>query len=144
MLQSGLFLQMPPAVDTPIPVSVISPNYNPGTALAQCPQGLRSPEHSGGKVCEWIVVDDGSTDGSAGAAGCQIGLDREVRVRDLKHWGLPALLRTDVFDRGVPWTRLILKSRSMRDDLNLRWPQRISVASSSRAGVLRYGRAGRL
>lgn len=64
---------MPPAVDIPIPVSVIIPDYNSGTALAQC-----------------------------------------------------------------------LQSRSMPDDLNLRWWQRNSVASCSLAGVLRYGRAGRL
>ena len=270
MLQSGLFLQMPPAVDASIPVSVIIPNYNSGPALAQC---LQSLEKSGSKVYECIVVDDGSTDGSADAAirtgvrllstgnrrgpayarnlgasvasgdlllfldadvcvqpdtveritariaanpeldalmgsdddnpaardflsqyrnllhcfvhqtgnpqastfwgacgairrsvflahggfdtryrrpgiedvelgyrlcaaGCQIALDREVRVRHLKHWSLPALLRTDVFDRGVPWTRLILKSGSMPDDLNLRWSQRISVAWCGLAGVL--------
>jgi GT2 family glycosyltransferase len=70
------------------------------------------------------------------AAGRQIALDRETRVRHLKHWSLPGLLRTDVFRRGVPWTRLILKSRCMPNDLNLRWSQRISVASCGLAGVL--------
>jgi len=70
------------------------------------------------------------------AAGRQIALDREAKVRHMKHWSLPGMLRTDVFDRGVPWTRLILKSGSMPDDLNLRWSQRISVASCSLAGML--------
>src|SRR5664279_431944 len=65
MLQSGLSIQMPPTVDTPIRVSVIIPNYNSGPALAQC---LQSLEQFGRMVYECIVVDDASTDGSASAA----------------------------------------------------------------------------
>jgi hypothetical protein len=38
------------------------------------------------------------------------------------------MLKTDIFDRGVPWTRLILRTGSMPDDLNVRWSQRLSVA----------------
>jgi hypothetical protein len=38
------------------------------------------------------------------------------------------MLKTDIFDRGIPWTRLILRTGSMPDDLNVRWSQRLSVA----------------
>jgi len=37
------------------------------------------------------------------------------------------MLKTDIFDRGIPWTRLILRTGSMPDDLNVRWSQRLSV-----------------
>jgi len=37
------------------------------------------------------------------------------------------MLKTDIFDRGILWTRLILRTGSMPDDLNVRWSQRLSV-----------------
>lgn len=37
-------------------------------------------------------------------------------------------MRTGIFDRAIPWTRLILRSRWMPADLNLRWPHRLSMA----------------
>ena len=38
------------------------------------------------------------------------------------------MLKTDIFDRGVPWTELILRDASMPNDLNIQISQRISVA----------------
>lgn len=40
------------------------------------------------------------------------------------------MIKTDIFDRGVPWTQLILRRGHMPNDLNLRWTQRVSVALS--------------
>ena len=40
------------------------------------------------------------------------------------------MIKTDIFDRGVPWTRLILRAGQMPNDLNLRWAQRASVMLS--------------
>jgi hypothetical protein len=37
------------------------------------------------------------------------------------------MLKTDIFDRGIPWTRLILGAGAMPNDLNTRWSQRLSV-----------------
>ena len=38
------------------------------------------------------------------------------------------MLRTDVLDRAIPWTELILRNSEMPRDLNLSISQRISVA----------------
>ncbi|HXJ42063.1 MAG TPA: glycosyltransferase family 2 protein, partial [Bryobacteraceae bacterium] len=61
-------------------------------------------------------------------AGGRIRLDAAIQVQHLKCWTFMNMLKTDIFDRGIPWTRLILRTRSMPDDLNVRWSQRLSVA----------------
>jgi glycosyltransferase involved in cell wall biosynthesis len=55
-------------------------------------------------------------------------LDKDLRVKHLKCWTFWKLVRTDVMDRGIPWTELILRDRSMPNDLNLQISQRVSVA----------------
>lgn len=60
-------------------------------------------------------------------AGRRIVLDRELRARHLKKWTFWGLVRTDVLDRGIPWTELILRDQHMPDDLNLQISQRVSV-----------------
>jgi GT2 family glycosyltransferase len=67
-----------------------------------------------------------------GAVICRLGgrirLDPELQVKHLKHWSLTGLLRTDIFDRAIPWTVLMLRNRAMPNDLNLRIEQRFCVA----------------
>ena len=55
-------------------------------------------------------------------------LDKQLRVKHLKRWTFWNLLKTDILDRGIPWTELILRDRNMPNDLNLQVSQRISVA----------------
>jgi GT2 family glycosyltransferase len=62
------------------------------------------------------------------AAGDRIRMVKSLTVTHLKRWTPGRLLRTEVFDRAVPWTRLILASGRMPDDLNLRWSGRAAVA----------------
>ncbi len=62
------------------------------------------------------------------AAGRRIRLRKDLQVTHLKRWTAWSMLRTDVFSRAVPWTRLVLRSRVMPDDLNLRRGARASVA----------------
>jgi glycosyltransferase involved in cell wall biosynthesis len=61
-------------------------------------------------------------------AGRKVRLDRELRVKHLKRWTFWGLVKTDIFDRGIPWSELILRDRNMPDDLNLQLSQRVSVA----------------
>lgn len=61
-------------------------------------------------------------------AGRKLILDRNILVKHLKHWSFWELLKTDIRDRGVPWTELILRDRHMPNDLNLELSQRVSVA----------------
>ncbi len=60
-------------------------------------------------------------------AGFTIRLCKEVRVKHLKAWTFDQLMRSDIFDRGVPWTRLMLDRGRVDTALNLRWSQRVSA-----------------
>lgn len=62
-------------------------------------------------------------------AGGRIRLDPAIQVKHLKAWSLAGLLKSDILDRGIPWTRLILRDRLFRADLNLQTHNRISVAA---------------
>ncbi len=59
-------------------------------------------------------------------AGHRIFLDKTIQATHLKQWTLRSMIRTDTVSRAIPWTRLILESRSMVNDLNLKWGQRLS------------------
>jgi glycosyltransferase involved in cell wall biosynthesis len=61
------------------------------------------------------------------AGGKRIGLRPGIEVKHLKRWTLWQMIRTDVMDRGIPWTELILRHERMPNDLNLRIHQRLSV-----------------
>jgi glycosyltransferase involved in cell wall biosynthesis len=71
-------------------------------------------------------------------------LDPAIQVKHLKKWTFWGLLKTDVLDRGIPWTELILRDRRMPNDLNLQLSQRVSVALAfllvalAMAGTLYY------
>ncbi|MFL6230761.1 MAG: glycosyltransferase [Pyrinomonadaceae bacterium] len=61
-------------------------------------------------------------------AGREIVLDRDVQVKHLKRWTLLSLLRADIRDRAVPWSRLIVEEGGMINDLNLRVADRAGAA----------------
>src|SRR5262249_38878037 len=48
-------------------------------------------------------------------------------------WGL---CKTDIFDRGAPWTRLMLRAGAMANTLNVKPAQRVSVALVGLTGLL--------
>lgn len=62
--------------------------------------------------------------------GVKMVLDPDIHVKHLKEWTLTNMLRTDVRDRAIPWTQLILREGKMPDDLNTSLIQRASVALS--------------
>jgi GT2 family glycosyltransferase len=62
------------------------------------------------------------------AAGHRIILDRRIKGMHLKRWTLLNLLKTDIFDRGIPWTRLMLRAGAFVKTLNVTVTQRLSVA----------------
>lgn len=61
-------------------------------------------------------------------AGRRVVLDPELTVKHLKRWTFWGLVKSDIVDRGIPWTELILRDRCMPNDLNLQLSQRVSVA----------------
>jgi len=61
-------------------------------------------------------------------AGHRIVLDRRIKAKHLKRWTIWNLLKTDIFDRGIPWTRLMLRAGEVVSTLNVTPAQRLSVA----------------
>jgi GT2 family glycosyltransferase len=61
-------------------------------------------------------------------AGCRIRLLKTLQCKHLKRWDARSLLRSDLFDRAIPWMELILRDRILINDLNLRLANRFSVA----------------
>ena len=67
------------------------------------------------------------------AAGCRVRLEKTLQVTHLKRWTPLSLLVTEIRDRAIPWTELILRTGAMPNELNLRWKGRAAVAT---AGLL--------
>ena len=55
---------------------------------------------------------------------------KALQVKHLKHWTVVSLLRSDILDRGIPWTRLLLREKAFANDLNLQTHNRVSVATA--------------
>lgn len=50
--------------------------------------------------------------------GYRIQLLKDLQVAHLKHYTLKSLIVSDIFYRAIPWTRLMLRERTFRSDLN--------------------------
>jgi hypothetical protein len=61
------------------------------------------------------------------AAGFSILLDHSIRGQHLKRWTIRSAIRTDVCQRGIPWTQLLHHYRTMRNDLNVSYAGRACV-----------------
>ncbi len=61
-------------------------------------------------------------------AGLRIRLAPEIQGTHLKRWTLARMLRSDIGDRAVPWTRMIVRSRRLPADLNLAQESRLAAA----------------
>jgi len=53
------------------------------------------------------------------AAGHPIRLVKDLQGQHLKRWTAVSMLRTDLFCRGIPWTRLLLSRQISSNDLSL-------------------------
>ena len=58
--------------------------------------------------------------------GRRVVLRPEIQATHLKAWTFASVVRSDVLDRAIPWTRLVLEEGRLPDDLNLRASQRLS------------------
>lgn len=74
-------------------------------------------------------------------AGERIWLRPDIQVKHLKRWTLGGLVRTDVFLRGIPWTRMLLRRGSTEKDLNFTWRQKVCTVLACMVGPL-GGQAG--
>lgn len=60
-------------------------------------------------------------------AGWKIRLAHDLLGTHLKRWTLAEVVRTDIFQRAVPWSHLILSGRGMNNDLNVSGGERIKA-----------------
>lgn len=61
-------------------------------------------------------------------AGHRIVLDPSIQGAHLKRWTLGQVLETDLFHRGIPWMRLILREGGGGDTLNVKPKEKLCVA----------------
>src|SRR5579884_1918903 len=71
----------------------------------------------------WPSVEDIEFGARLRATG-RIQLDPAIQGKHLKRWTLARMVQTDLVKRGIPWTRLALRGRATRSELNLAWPHR--------------------
>ncbi len=64
------------------------------------------------------------------AAGHKIVLDPAISAKHLKRWTLWSIIKTDVVDRGIPWTRLMWRAGRLAKSLNVTPVQRLSVVAA--------------
>lgn len=60
-------------------------------------------------------------------AGHEIILDPNIQAKHLKKWEIVSHLRTEIFCRALPWSRLILENQGMINDMNLKTTDRLSA-----------------
>ena len=60
-------------------------------------------------------------------AGFRIVLEHDIRGKHLKRWSLRSGIRSDLRDRGIPWTQLLHRYAAMRNDLNVSHAYRLCV-----------------
>ncbi len=84
----------------------------------------------GGFDCERFLVpsiEDIELGVRLRAAGYRILLAKEIQAKHLKKWEIVSLVRTDIFCRALPWSKLILTSQGIINDLNLKTADRLSA-----------------
>lgn len=68
-------------------------------------------------------------------AGLRIVLDPTIQGTHLKRWTLWTMVRSDLRDRGIPWTRVLITYRWLPATLNLGWRHRLSALTVGAGGA---------
>jgi GT2 family glycosyltransferase len=63
-------------------------------------------------------------------AGLPCELHKNIHVTHLKQWTLANMLRSDLLNRAIPWTMLMLRTRVIPTDLNLTYRHRAATLLS--------------
>src|SRR5262249_51640804 len=61
------------------------------------------------------------------AASFRIVLDPLIQGKHLKRWTFRSSVISDLRDRGIPWTQLLIRYKGLRDDLNVTFAYRACV-----------------
>ncbi|HVT88626.1 MAG TPA: glycosyltransferase family 2 protein [Tepidisphaeraceae bacterium] len=68
--------------------------------------------------------------------GKKIIINKQFQAKHMKHWSMVGIWRSDIFDRAIPWTRLILREKSLPGDLNLSTGQRGAALLSALSAAI--------
>jgi glycosyltransferase involved in cell wall biosynthesis len=60
-------------------------------------------------------------------AGCEIYLNKQIQVTHCKNYTFVTLIKSDVLNRAIPWTNLMLHRKIFRSDLNVKINNVLSV-----------------
>lgn len=60
-------------------------------------------------------------------SGHEILLDRKIQAKHLKRWTAVSHIRTEIVSRAIPWSKLILESKGLVNDMNLKTKDRLSA-----------------
>jgi hypothetical protein len=63
-------------------------------------------------------------------AGLEVRIEKSIQVVHHKRYDFAGLVRSDLFGRAIPWTRLMMRHRTVKQDLNLRPENVFSVPLS--------------
>ena len=75
-------------------------------------------------------IEDVELGARLAAGGARIELSAVLQGTHLKEWTLPGMVRTDLFQRGIPWVELLLRDGQHSTALNLGWRHRLSALAS--------------
>ncbi len=87
-------------------------------------------EAIGGFDVNLLSCEDIEFGSAASRLGYRVRLVRAMQVEHLKEYSLTGLVRSDLFQRAIPWTRLIYSGRTGMGALNTNRRGRISVAAT--------------
>ncbi len=85
---------------------------------------------AGGFDCEKFAVpsiEDIELGSRLRSSGHRILLAKDIPAQHLKRWTLIPMVKTDIFCRALPWSKLILTSKGLINDLNLKTADRLSA-----------------
>jgi GT2 family glycosyltransferase len=113
-------------------ISVVMPAYNAAPYLARAVNSILGQTFAD---LELIVVDDGSTDGTATIARMYADRDPRVRVIDGAHGGISAAINRGINEASRPWI-----ARMDADDVAVRHRlERQMAAAAAEPGVVLWG-----
>jgi len=61
--------------------------------------------------------------------GEKVRIFKDIQVKHFKRWTARSMVKTDFFDRALPWTELIFRYQKLENNLNLDPSSRLSVLS---------------
>jgi len=68
-------------------------------------------------------------------SGYKIRLEKTMQCKHLKQWTFLNMVRTDIFQRGVPWVVLLLNEGRASSDLNLSYKSRLATFLAGLLGL---------